>query len=78
MLLQALHRVSTSVARFVSKGSWMSTIGELFPGNMGRVQLTRVALKMRMPALMQMAPHQPLDAVLLTKLTHCLAEVQKG
>jgi len=56
----------------------MNTIGEMFPGNMGRVRLTRVALKLRMPTLLQTPPDQALDAALLTKLTLCLAEVQKG
>lgn len=54
------------------------TIGEIFPGNMGRVRLTRVALKLRMPALLRMAPEQSLEQELLEKLTTCLAEVQKG
>ena len=56
----------------------MTTIAELFPGNMGRVRLTRVALRLRMPALLQMQADQLIDAGLLTKLTVCLAEVQKG
>src|SRR3990167_4423652 len=56
----------------------MTTIAELFPGNMGRVRLTRVALRLRMPALLQMPGDQLIDAGLVTKLTVCLAEVQKG
>ena len=56
----------------------MNTITALFPGNMGRVRLTRVALKLRMPALLQMPADQLLDPALLAKLTSCLVEVQKG
>lgn len=62
----------------VRGGSIVMTIGEIFPGNMGRVRLTRVALKLRMPALLRMPPEQSLDQELLEKLTICLAEVQKG
>ena len=56
----------------------MNTLMELFPGDMGRVRLTRVALKLRMPALLKMQPEQLLDSALLTRLTNCLAEVQRG
>jgi len=43
---------------------------------MGRVRLPRLALKLRMPALLEMQPEQLLEAALLTELTICLAEVQ--
>lgn len=56
----------------------METIAELFPGNMGRVQLTRVALKIRMPALMTMPPHEVIEPGLLQKITSALADVKKG
>ena len=56
----------------------MNTITDIFPGHMGRVRLTRVALKLRMPTLLQMPGDQMLDPGLLAKLTTCLAEVQKG
>jgi hypothetical protein len=56
----------------------MGTLAELFPGNMGRVQLTRVALKLRMPALMTMSPTAVIEPELLQKLITTLADVRKG
>lgn len=56
----------------------MNTIGDIFPGNMGRVRLTRVALKLRMPALLTTAADLSLDSSLVVRLMTCLAEVQKG
>jgi hypothetical protein len=54
------------------------TIGELFPRNTGRVQLLRVALKLRMPELLKLSPTEPLPSELRIKLETCLLEIAKG
>ncbi len=56
----------------------MNTIGEVFPGNMGRLMLTRVALRLRMPELMKLSPSHGLEPALLARLQSTLAEVRKG
>lgn len=56
----------------------MTTIGEVFPGNMGRLMLTRVALRLRMPELMKLSPGQEIEPALLLRLQTTLAEVKKG
>jgi ABC-type polar amino acid transport system ATPase subunit len=54
------------------------TIAELLPGNMGRVVLTRAALKLRKPELLRMDPTTPLDPELLEQLTAAVDAVRKG
>ncbi len=54
------------------------TLDELLPGKMGRVVLTRAALRLRMPALLKIPEDQELDEELLVKLQAAIAEVQKG
>jgi hypothetical protein len=51
---------------------------ELLPGNMGRVVLTRVALRLRRPDLLKMSDQVPLDAALLATLMTAIAAVRKG
>ena len=55
-----------------------STLSELFPGNIGRVWLTRVAIRMRMPELMRMAPGEALEGSLLERVSATLVEVRRG
>ncbi|MBE2251254.1 MAG: hypothetical protein IAE78_17065 [Myxococcus sp.] len=54
------------------------TIAELFPGNMGRVWMTRVALRLRMPELMKLVPSTTLEAELQRRLAATLDEVKRG
>lgn len=56
----------------------MTTIGDVFPGNMGRLMLTRVALRLRMPELMKLSPSHCLESALLARLQTTLVEVKKG
>lgn len=54
------------------------SLGELFPGNLGRVVLTRVALRLRMPELLRTAPTAALDPVLADKIAAAAAAVRQG
>jgi len=54
------------------------TLSELFPGNVGRVELTRVALRLRRPDLLRMKPNAQLDADTVNKLQSALAQVRRG
>ncbi len=54
------------------------TIADLFPGNMGRVLMTRVAIRTRMPALMKMTPDEPIDEKLLAQLRIAIEQVKRG
>lgn len=40
----------------------MTTLAELFPGNMGRMKMARVILMLKQPALGKMNPNDPLPA----------------
>lgn len=51
---------------------------QLLPGNMGRVVLTRVALRMRRPDLLKMSDQTPLDPALLALLLPAIDAVRKG
>ncbi len=51
---------------------------DLFPGNMGRVLLTRVAIRLRMPNLMKMDPAKPLAPQLAEQLRAALDDVKRG
>lgn len=54
------------------------TLTQLLPGNMGRVVLTRVALRLRRPDLLKMSVELPLDAALLATLMPAIDAVKKG
>ncbi len=54
------------------------TLSQLFPGKMGRVDLARVAIRLRMPDLLKMTPAEVMAPELATKLTEALAAVKKG
>jgi hypothetical protein len=54
------------------------TLTELLPGNMGRVVLTRVALRLRRPDLLKMPVEIQLDPDLLATLMPAIAAVKKG
>ena len=54
------------------------TINALFAGNMGRVVLTRVALRLRKPELLKMTPDQPLEAALVEMLVATRDAVNRG
>lgn len=54
------------------------TINTLFEGNMGRVVLTRVALRLRKPELLKMNVEQPLDAALINLLVAARDAVNRG
>ncbi len=54
------------------------TLGSLFPGKMGRVELTRVAIKMRRPDLLKMKPTAALDGKTASDLEAAIAVVRKG
>ncbi len=54
------------------------TLGDLFPGRMGRVELTRVAIRIRRPDLLKKPPTATLDDAVLGLLTAAKAQVKKG
>lgn len=54
------------------------TLSQLFPGNVGRVELTRVALRLRRPDLLKMNPNTQLDAATTEKLQAALTQVRRG
>ena len=54
------------------------TLSTLFAGNMGRVVLTRVALRLRKPELLKMTADQPLDAALVDMLVAARDAVNRG
>lgn len=54
------------------------TLTELLPGNVGRVVLTRVALRLRRPDLLKMSVELQLDAALLATLMPAIDAVRKG
>jgi len=54
------------------------TIGSIFPGKMGRVELTRVAIRLRMPELLKKSPNEKLEPELADKLKIALTDVRKG
>lgn len=53
-------------------------IEDLFPGKMGRVELTRVAISLRMPALMRSKPTDTIDPALVPRIEDALKTVRKG
>jgi hypothetical protein len=44
------------------------TLTDIFPGRAGRVFLTRVAVRLRMPQILKMKMDEPLDPALSKKL----------
>jgi len=54
------------------------TMEDLFPGNMGRMLMIRVMLKLRMPDLKDMPRTEPLDPSLVSRLETTIAQVQLG
>lgn len=55
-----------------------TTLGEMFPGNMGRVLLTRVSIKLRMPELLKLPNTEPLSPELHQRLADAVIQVKKG
>lgn len=56
----------------------METLDSIFPGKMGRVQLTRVAIRMRRPDLLKKPTNQELDSALASALRAALNDVARG
>lgn len=56
----------------------MNTLAELFPGNIGRVVLTRVAVRLRMPALLKTPTSTPLDGDLYARVVAAAEAVRRG
>jgi len=56
----------------------MATLNQLFPGNLGRLKLLRVVLKLGMPELKGHNPNQPLDPMLERRIRQALREVELG
>lgn len=54
------------------------TLGELFPGNLGRMELTRVALRIKRADLLKMKPEQVIDEDTHKALVAAIAEVRRG
>ena len=54
------------------------TMDDLFPGNMGRMLMIRVMLKLRMPDLKDMPRTEPLDPSLVSRLETTIAQVRLG
>ncbi|MEQ8454259.1 MAG: hypothetical protein RLO52_09810 [Sandaracinaceae bacterium] len=54
------------------------TMEDLFPGNMGRMLMIRVMLKMRRPDLRDMPRTAPLEASLVAELETTIRQVQLG
>lgn len=54
------------------------TINDLFPGKVGRVELTRVAVRMRRPDLLRCPPTRQLDAKTVAILQAAQLEVRRG
>ncbi len=54
------------------------TLFKLFPGNTGRVELTRVALRLRRPELLRMKPTSPLDPGLVATLQATLSDLRRS
>ncbi len=56
----------------------MATLNELFPGQVGRLQLIRVMLKLRRPELKRLDRDKPLPAELEEQLIRTLKTVRRG
>lgn len=56
----------------------MTTLDDLFPGNLGRMKKIRVALRLKMPDLMKMDGTKPLEKDLAAKLKKAVLETERG
>jgi hypothetical protein len=54
------------------------TLDSLFTGNMGRVVLTRVAVRLRKPELLKMTASAPLDPAMIDMLIAARDAVKRG
>lgn len=54
------------------------TITDLFPGNIGRMKLTRVILKLRKPELREFGPGDALPADLTALLQKTIKELESA
>ena len=54
------------------------TMSDLFPGNMGRMLLIRVMIRLKRPDLATMDPTQKLDQALIKMLKVAKLEVARG
>lgn len=52
------------------------TLEQLFPGNIGRMRLTRVILRLKRPDLRDLDPTAPLQAELLSLLRQTLKDLE--
>lgn len=55
-----------------------TTLNSLFPGKMGRVVLTRVAIRMRRPDLLKMPGDEPIDSATASELEAARDLVSRG
>ena len=55
----------------------MATLQELFPGNMGRMQMARVILMMRKPEIGRMSPTAPLPPDLERQIRDSIARLKQ-
>ncbi|MDE0883405.1 MAG: hypothetical protein OSB21_12500 [Myxococcota bacterium] len=56
----------------------MTTLNQLFPGNLGRLKLLRVMLRLGMPELSKYNANQPLEPMLERRVRQALHEVEAG
>ena len=56
----------------------MNTLEEMFAGRMGRVVLTRVAIRVRKPEILKMSVSAPLEVALIEELERARREVSGG
>ena len=56
----------------------MATLNHMFPGNLGRLKLFRVMLRLGMPELRGHNPNEPLDPLLERRIRQALREVEEG
>ena len=56
----------------------MAKLNDLFPGNLGRLKLIRVMLRVGMPQLSKMDPGSVLDPQLEALLRQALRDVEQG
>ncbi|MFN3198216.1 MAG: hypothetical protein ACE366_07330 [Bradymonadia bacterium] len=55
----------------------MTTLSELFPGNMGRMKMARVILMLRKPAIGKMDPNTPLPADLEREVRGAIQQLDR-